>query len=361
MIDFVRRSSLAPILEKVEAGERLSVEEGAALYRSNDLLALGAMANLVRERLHGDNTYYVRNQHINPTNICYAGCTFCAFAKPARGPGAYRMSIEAVERAARERLDEPIREVHIVGGLDPGAPYDYYLDAVSAVKRVRPDVNVKAYTCVEVAYFAKRFKRSVPQVLRDLVDAGLDSMPGGGAEIFADRVRREICPGKADADEWLEIARTAHNMGIRSNATMLYGHIETPEERADHLDSLRRLQDETGGFLAFIPLAFHPENTGLAHLSPPTGIDDLKNIAIARLMLDNFDHIKAYWIMISPKVAQVSLAFGADDLDGTVVQEKIVHDAGAKTPQEVTERDLVRLIRDAGRIPIERDALYNFV
>jgi len=352
-------AALAAISEKVIAGERLSAEDGLALYASHDILALGWMANHVRERMHGDAVYYNVNRHINYTNICAASCKFCAFGRFPKQPGAYAMTLEEAFRSAGEGYSEAVTEFHIVGGLNSALPFQYYLDLLSGLKERFPKVHLKCFTMVEIAYFARLFRMTTREVLEKLKAAGLDSMPGGGAEIFAPRVREQICDHKIDGGDWIRIAREAHEMGVKTNATMLYGHIENDEDRVDHLLQLRSLQDETGGFQAFIPLRFHPDNTQLAHLPGSTGIDDLKQIAVSRLLLDNFAHIKAYWQMLTPKLAQTALRFGADDMDGTVVEEKIYHDAGADTPQGMTRAELVRLIEAAGRKPIERDTLYR--
>jgi aminodeoxyfutalosine synthase len=350
---------LEPIAAKVLAGERLTADDGLALYRSPDLLALGWLANFVREKRHGNVCYFNVNRHINPTNVCVAHCRLCAFGRSPDAPGAYTYALEEIFQRAAQGVAEGATEFHIVGGLHPDLPFNYFLDLIRGLKERFPHIHLKAFTMVEVGYFARITKLSIRETLERLKQAGVDSLPGGGAEIFNPRVRKVICDHKVSGRMWLEIARTAHRLGLRSNATMLYGHIETEEERVEHLLLLRELQDETRGFVAFIPLAFHPENTALAHLPKTTGFDDLKNIAVARLLLDNFDHIKAYWIMLTPKVAQIALRFGANDLDGTVIEEKIYHDAGATTPQQMTRQDLERLIRTAGRVPIERDTLYR--
>jgi aminodeoxyfutalosine synthase len=350
---------LVPIREKVEAGGRLSFDDAVTLFRSNDLLAIGYLANLVRERLHGNTTYFNVNRHINPTDVCVASCRLCAFGKQVRDPKAYTMSLEEVWHRAGEGYSEAATEFHIVGGLHPELTLDWYCEMLRGLKLRFPQVHLKAFTMVEIAYLARRTKISIRETLERLRDAGMDSMPGGGAEIFNERVRRIICDHKIDGNEWLETARVAHELGLRSNCTMLYGHIENEEDRVDHLVRLRGLQDETHGFVTFIPLAFHPQNTALSHISKTTGFDDLKNIAIARLMLDNIPHVKAYWIMMTPKVAQVALRFGANDIDGTVVEEKIYHEAGATTSQSMRRGELLRLIKLAGRTPVERDTLYR--
>jgi aminodeoxyfutalosine synthase len=352
---------LAPILAKVETGERLTGDDGLALYRTNDILALGYMANLVRERLHGNVTYFNVNRHINPTDVCVASCKLCAFGKKARDPKAYTMSLEEIWQRAGEGLTDSVTEIHIVGGLHPELTLDWYCEMLAGLKQRYPHVHLKALTMVEIAYLARRSRLSFEDVLRRLKEAGMDSMPGGGAEIFNERVRRIICDHKIDGNEWLDVARVAHKLGIKSNCTMLYGHLENEEDRVDHLLRLRALQDETGGFVTFIPLAFHPDNTPLAHIAPTTGFDDLKNIAAARLLLDNIPHIKAYWVMLTPRIAQIAQRFGADDIDGTVVEERIYHDAGATTSQGLRRGELLRLIREAGREPVERDTAYRRV
>ena len=352
-------SRLKPILEKVEHGERLSFDDGVTMYRSSDILAIGYMANLVRERLHGDVTYFNVNRHINPTDVCVASCRLCAFGKRAKDPKAYTMSLEEVWHRAGEGYSEAVTEFHIVGGLHPELSLDWFCQMLRGLKERFPQVHLKAFTMVEVAFLAQRAKISIRETLERLIDAGVDSVPGGGAEIFSERVRRIICDHKIDGTEWLKTAQTAHELGLKSNCTMLYGHIETDEDRADHLVKLREVQDKTRGFVTFIPLAFHPDNTALHHIPKTTGFLDLKNIAIARLMLDNIPHVKDSWIMMTPKIAQIALRFGADDIDGTVVEEKIYHDAGATTSQGMRRGELLRLIREAGRVPMERDTLYR--
>jgi aminodeoxyfutalosine synthase len=354
-------SLLEPIAAKVLAAQRLSAEDGLALFESHDMLALGWLANHVREKRHGDICYFNVNRHINPTNVCVAHCKLCAFGRSPEAPGAYTFALEEIFQRAAQGVAEGATEFHIVGGLHPDLPFDYYLDLIRGLKQRFPHVHLKAFTAVEVHYYSRLAKLSLREVLVRMKEAGVDSLPGGGAEIFHPRVRRIICDHKVSGQMWLQIARTAHELGMRSNATMLYGHVETHEERVDHLLRLRELQDQTHGFQTFIPLAFHPANTPLSHLPGPTGLDDLKTIAAARLLLDNFDHIKAYWIMLTPRIAQVALRFGADDLDGTVVEEKIYHDAGATTPEYMSRVELERLIRAAGRVPVERDTLYNRV
>ncbi len=350
---------LKPIAEKVLAGERLGFDDGVALYRSSDLLAIGWLGNYVREKRYGNACYYNVNRHINPTNVCVAHCRLCAFGRSPDAPGAYTFALEEIFERGAQGVAQGATEFHLVGGLHPDLPFQYFLDLLRGLKQRCPGVHLKAFTMVEVGYFSRISKLSIRDTLLALKEAGVDSLPGGGAEIFHPRVRKVICDHKVSGQQWLNIARTAHQIGLRSNATMLYGHIETEEERVDHLLQLRALQDETRGFVAFIPLAFHPENTALSHLPKPTGFADLKNIAISRLLLDNFDHIKAYWIMLTPRIAQIALRFGADDIDGTVVEEKIYHDAGATTAQFTPRAELERLIREAGRVPVERDTFYR--
>ncbi len=361
MVHFIEQAGLGSVLRKIEDGERLSLDDGMRLYQCPDITALGYLANFVRNRKNGDTTYFIYNQHINYSNICTNLCKFCAFGKEKESALAYEMSVDDVKEKVRLRLDEPITEIHMVGGIHPDLPFSYYLDLLRGIKEVRPEVHIQAFTCVEIAHLAELAGKTVEAALEDLREAGLGSLPGGGAEVFSPRIRQLTCEKKISGNDWLEIAKTAHRMGLHSNATMLYGHVETYEERLEHLDALRRAQDETGGFLAFIPLAFHPKNTELAHLSNTTGVDDLKNMAVARLMLDNFPHIKAYWVMLGPKLAQIALSFGADDMDGTVKEEVITHMAGAETEQAIGSETLIRLIREAGRIPVERDTLYNCI
>jgi aminodeoxyfutalosine synthase len=350
---------LKPILDKVIAGERLSFDDGVLLYRSPDILTAGYMANMVRERLHGNITYFNVNRHINPTDVCVASCRLCAFGKRVKDPKAYTMSLEQVWTRAAEGWSESITEFHIVGGLHPELTLDWYCEMLRGLKDRFPEVHLKAFTMVEIAYLARRQKISIRETIQKLIDAGVDSLPGGGAEVFSERVRRIICDHKIDGNEWLETARTAHEMGLKSNCTMLYGHLETEEDRVDHLIKLREVQDDTKGFVTFIPLAFHPDNTPLEHIPRTTGYMDIREIAVSRLMLDNIPHIKAYWIMMTPAVAQIAQRFGANDIDGTVVEERIYHDAGATTSQGMRRSDLLRLIREAGREPVERDTAYR--
>ncbi len=362
MLQRLKTSGLGLIAEKVEARERLSLEDGVMLFRSPDLLALGWLANRERERRHGARTYFNHNLRLEATNVCEASCLFCSFARLQEGmPGSHTMSVEQMLDKLRQRSDQPLTEVHIVNGLHPGLPFSYYTDILSGLKRVRPGIHLKCFTAVEIAFFADHYGKTDRQVLEELKAAGLDSLPGGGAEIFAPRVRQKISHDKCDGARYLAIHRIAHSLNMRTNVTMLYGHIETIEERVDHLLQTRALQDETGGLQAFIPLAFHPDNNQMRKLPPPSATDTLKVHAVARLMLDNVDHIKAYWISCGVEVAQTALWFGADDLDGTVQEETIYHMAGSSTPTALSTADIEQLIWDAGREPIERDTLYNVV
>lgn len=352
------------IRAKVDAGQRLSFDEGVFLYNEADLFDLGTMANTVRERKNGNVAYYNVNTHINPTNVCVYRCIFCAFRADLKSDKGYVMSDEQIVQRAAEAAHRGATELHIVGGLHHQLPYDWYLHVVRIIHEAQPRLHLKAYTAVEWDWFARLTGRSTRDILAEFKDAGLGSLPGGGAEIFHPEVRDKICEHKADADSWIRIHREAHQLGLRSNATMLYGHIEETRHRIDHLIRLRELQDETGGFQTFIPLAFHPDNTKLGHdhqIKKPSILMDLRTMAVSRLMLDNFPHIKAYWIMLGIPTAQLALSYGADDIDGTVVHEKIYHDAGSDSPQEMTVAELRRLIEEAGRVPVERDTLYNHV
>lgn len=355
-------ATLEPIAAKVVAGERLSREDGIALYASNDLIGIGQMADHVRTRINGERVYFMVNRHINPTNICRNRCKFCAFARNADEEGAYEMTLDTVAEAAAEGAADGAYEIHIVSGLHPDWDYDFYLDMVRRTRAAVPDhVIVQAFTAVEIEHMAIISKKTTREVLADLKDAGLDALPGGGAEIFSDRTRMAAWDKKTKSDVWLRIHGEAHELGIATNCTMLYGHIETHEERVDHLIRLREQQDKTGGFLAFIPLAFHPANTELEDLPATTGFDDLKTLAIARLMLDNIPHIKAFWIMVGLKIAQIATSFGVDDIDGTVVEERITHMAGATTPEALSKDDLVNMIAETGHTAVERDTLYRVV
>ena len=362
MHDRLAAARLLDIADKLAAGCRLDLEDGVRLFESPDLLALGWLANRERERRHGARTYFNYNIRIEATNVCVASCLFCAFARLRPGDaGAYTMSLEEAWDKLRRRAHQPLTEVHVVNGLHPDLPFTYYTDLLRGFKRIRPSIHLKCFTAVEIAFFADLYGMTDEGVLRELMSAGLDSLPGGGAEIFAERVRKKIAHDKCGTDRYLDIHRTAHRLGLRSNVTMLYGHIETAEERVDHMLRARRLQDETQGFQAFIPLAFHPDNNQMRKLPAPTAADSLRVHAVARLMLDNIPHIKAFWIATGVEVAQTALWFGADDLDGTVQEEKIYHMAGARTPESITTRELERLVRAAGRDPVERDTFYNVV
>jgi aminodeoxyfutalosine synthase len=358
----IAAAGLSDVAEKLDAGVRLDLEDGVRLFDTPDLLALGWLANRDRERRHAARTYYNYNIRIEATNVCVASCLFCAFARLKPGDAdAYTMSLEEVWGKLRSRADQPLTEIHVVNGLHPDLPFDYYTEMLRGLKRIRPSIHLKCFTAVEIAFFADLYGMTDEQVLRELMAAGLDSLPGGGAEIFAERVRRKICHDKADADRWLSIHRLAHRLGMRSNVTMLYGHIETAAERVDHMIRARDLQEETGGFQAFIPLAFHPDNNQMRKLPAPSAADTLRVHAVARLVVDNIPHVKAFWIATGVDVAQASLWFGVDDLDGTVQEEKIYHMAGARTPEAMTTGEIRCLIRAAGREPIERDTLYNIV
>jgi aminodeoxyfutalosine synthase len=352
---------LTDILKKVEAGERLSFDDGVQLFRSQDIFAIGRMASIVRERLNNRRAYYVVNHHINYSNICKNACKFCAFSRKPAAAGAYQMSLEEIYHRGHEAAQSGAPELHIVGGTHPDLPLDWYLDMLSGLKERFPELHLQAFTAVEIAQMAEIGGLTIHQTLQKLIEAGLGSIPGGGAEVFSPRVRAELCPEKLPGEKWLEVMQTAHALGLKSNATMLYGHIETFEERVEHLLRLRSAQDESGGFQAFIPLSFHPENTSLDYLAGPGAVDDLKTLAISRLLLDNFPHIKAFWIMLGVKLSQVSLFFGADDLNGTVVYEKITHSAGAKTPEHLKLDEIVALIVEAGFEPVERDTIYNLI
>jgi aminodeoxyfutalosine synthase len=352
---------MAEVRDKVEAGWRLSFDDGLFLDREADLFTLGELANHVRERKNGNVTYYNVNEHLNPTNVCVYRCTFCAFRADLKSARGYVMTDDQIVQRAREAHERGCTELHIVGGLHHQMPYEWYRDIIRLIHDAYPDLHLKAWTAVEWDWFSRLTGRPTRELLAEMKEVGLGSLPGGGAEIFHPEVRSKICEHKADAEEWLRIHREAHELGLRSNATMLYGHIEKPEHRIDHLIRLRQLQDQTGGFQTFIPLAFHPENTRLSHIAKPSGLTDLRVMALSRLMLDNFPHIKAYWVMLGIQTAQVALSYGADDLDGTVVHEKIYHDAGSDSPQELSIAQIRRLIEEAGRTPVERDTLYHEV
>jgi aminodeoxyfutalosine synthase len=352
---------LRTIHHKVYGGERLTFEEGVYLDESVDLHTLGQLANVVRERKNGNYAFYNTNIHLNPTNVCVYRCRFCAFRADLKADRAYTFTDEMIRDRVLEGRAAGATEIHVVGGLHHKKKFDWYVNVVRVIHETCPEIHIKAWTPVEIGWFAMISQQSIRSIIEIMVEAGLGSMPGGGAEIFDPDVRRQICEHKADSEVWFDVHRTAHELGLRSNATMLYGHIENARHRVDHLLKLRELQDQTGGFQTFIPLAFHPENTEMSHLRKPDGLFDLRMMSLSRLLLDNFDHIKAYWIMLGEQTAQLALSYGADDIDGTVVHELIYHDAGAKTPEGMTVDQLHRLIREAGREPMERDTLYRRV
>ncbi|MBI4430265.1 MAG: aminofutalosine synthase MqnE [Candidatus Omnitrophica bacterium] len=352
--------NLEIIWEKLAHGERLNSEDGVRLYRSNDIVTLGQLALEAKEKQFGKTVYFSNNLYINPTNICDVGCYFCAFARPEDAPDAYVISLEEIGQRVREAVERfNVHEVHIVGGLYEKLSFDYFAGIVSVIKEASPSLFVKAFTAVEIDFLAKMGKMSIRECLLELKRRGLDSLPGGGAEILGERVRKKICPQKITGKEWIDIHREAHEVGLVTNATMLYGHVEGPEDRVEHMIMIRDLQDETGGFRSFVPLAFHPKNTKLDHISPTDGMLDLKNFAVARLLMDNVPHIKAYWTTLGMKMAQVSLYFGVDDFAGTNINEKIMHDAGASSPVETTRKEIVRLIKEAGFEPCEVDSSYS--
>ena len=358
----LRAAGLTDVDDKLRSAERLTLEDGMRLFETPDLLAVGWLANREREKRHGARTYFNYNLRLEPTNVCEASCMFCSFARLQPGmPEAYTMSLEDAWDKLRQRANQPLTELHIVNGLNPELPFSYYTDLLKGFKRIRPGIHLKCFTAVEIAFFADLYGMTDEQVLRELIEAGLNSLPGGGAEIFAERVRKKICHDKCGSDRYLEIHKLAHRLGLRTNVTMLYGHIETREERVDHMLRARAVQDETGGFQAFIPLAFHPDNNQMRKLPAPSATETLRVHAVSRLMLDNIPHVKAFWIATGVEVAQIALWFGVDDLDGTVQEEKIYHMAGARTPEAMTTHAIRRLIRAAGRDPVERDTLYNVV
>lgn len=354
-------SALIPIAEKAAAGERLSFDDGMTLYESRDLTGVGRIANEVRNGRFGDKAFYVYNQHINYTNICSNMCSFCAYAEEENSDKGYTWTIDQIRERIMERIDEPIRELHIVGGLNRELPFSYFTDMLKMIREVRPQASIKAFTAVEIDYLSNLSGKSLEETVAILKDAGLMMMPGGGAEVMSDRVHDELFPRKIGKDRWLEVTEAVHRTGLTTNATMLYGHIETLEERVNHLLTLRALQDKTGGFSAFIPLAFHSRNTKLAHIPPTTAFEDLKTISVSRLLLDNIPHIKAYWVMIGEKLAQTALFFGADDLDGTIIEERITHTAGATSAKGLSQNRMEHLIRSAGLTPVQRDSFYNEV
>jgi aminodeoxyfutalosine synthase len=350
------------IKERILAGERLTARDALRLFENDDIFSLGTLASAVAEKKNGKKAYFIRNRHINPTNICVNRCRFCAFSRSKGQEGAFALTFEEIIDKLRPEVHalHPISEVHIVGGLHPEWPFQYYLEMIAGIRKQFPKLHIKAFTAVEVDYLSRISGLSLEKTLDALKKRGLGSMPGGGAEIFAPTVRNRLCPEKISGKRWLEVMRAAHNAGVRTNATMLYGHIETFADRVDHLLKLRKLQDETGGFQAFIPLAYHPKNTRIRG-KYTSGIDDLKTIAVSRLVLDNFAHIKAYWIMLGEKISQLALRFGADDVDGTIIEEKITHAAGGLTAEQLTAEQLAHMIRKAGRVPVERDSFYRQV
>ncbi len=353
--------ALLPIYEKVITNNRLSFDDGVLLYNSHNLTGVGYLANIVRERMHESRTYFVRNQHINYTNICNKFCKFCSFYAKKGGPTPYEMSLEKIKSVVEQYLHHPITEIHIVGGVNPRLDYSYYLDMLKIVKELRPDVHIKAFTAVEITEIARVGKVTIEQALRDLIESGLDSLPGGGIEVLSDRVHQELFEKKIGGDEWLEVARVAAKLGLKQYATMLYGHIETVEERVEHLIKLRELQDETGHFLCMTPLSFHPQKTELEHIPGQSGYNDLRNIAVSRLMLDNFPHIKSFWIMNTPEITQLSLWYGADDADGLVQDYEITYKEGefGNKKQYLTYDNMRKMILEASRTPVERDSLYK--
>ena len=359
--DLIDRAGLGAIRDKVLAGERLGVDEGLRLYACDELPVLGYLANIVRERLNGAATYYVRNQHINYTNVCNKLCKFCSFYVKPKDERGYVLSPDQVAARVAAYAEAPITEIHMVGGVNPKLPYEYYLDVLRAMKEARPAAHLKAFTMIEIAQIQRIAKKPLEEIFADMKAAGLESLPGGGAEVFSDRVQGDLFWTKADSEQWLEIAATAHRAGLPTNATMLYGHIENAEEKAYHLARLREVQDETGGVLCYIPLSFHPERTELEDLPGPTGCLDLKELAIGRLMLDNFPHVKTFWIMNTIEISQTALWYGADDIDGTVMDYEITRKSFEATRQRLTQAELLDRIVEAGRKPVERDSLYNVV
>ena len=359
--DLIDRAGLGAIRDKVLAGERLGVDEGLRLYACDELPVLGYLANIVRERLNGAATYYVRNQHINYTNVCNKLCKFCSFYVKPKDERGYVLSPDQVAARVAAYAEAPITEIHMVGGVNPKLPYEYYLDVLRAMKEARPAAHLKAFTMIEIAQIQRIAKKPLDEIFADMKAAGLESLPGGGAEVFSDRVQGDLFWTKADSEQWLEIAATAHRAELPTNATMLYGHIENAEEKAYHLARLREVQDETGGFLCYIPLSFHPERTELEDLPGPTGCLDLKELAIGRLMLDNFPHVKTFWIMNTIEISQTALWYGADDIDGTVMDYEITRKSFEATRQRLTQAELLDRIVEAGRKPVERDSLYNVV
>lgn len=352
-------SLFSRIESKLSQKQRLTPEDALALYESSDLVALGKLANAVREEKHGAKSYFIINRHIDYSNVCVLSCKFCAFARKPGEEGAWEFTTDQILEKVRDGLKVGITEIHMVGGFHPTHPWEFYTGTLKAVKKIAPDLHIKAFTAAEIRYFSRKFKKTQEEVLSELRIAGLDSMPGGGAEIFDEAVRKEICGPKGPAHYWIETHKLAHAMGFKSNATMLYGHVENIAHRVDHMNRIRDLQDETGGFLSFIPLAFNPKDTEYETNGYTSGVDDLKTLAIARLFMDNIRHIKAYWIMSGVETAQLAQYFGADDMHGTVMEENITHMAGAVAPEMLATQRMASLIREAGRVPVQRDSLYN--
>ncbi len=359
MHSVLERSEIADILEKVESQERLTFEDGVRLFQTKDLAALGYAANIVRERFNGKKAYYVINHHINYSNICWDTCRFCAFARKPGQAGAYEFTLDDIFEKVQKLQGTRISELHIVGGLHPSLKWDYYVDMLRGIKKILPEVSIKMLTAVEIDWLARITRKSIETVIAELIEAGMDSIPGGGAEIFAPDVRKEICPNKISAERWMEIHEAAHKQGLRTGVTMLYGHIESIEDRVDHILRAREQQDRSGGFINFIPLSFHPDNTEYAHIPQASGVTDLKCLAVSRLLLDNIPHIKSYWVSSTLPLAQIALSYGADDLDGTIEEERIYHMAGAKTPQLTAEERLIAAIQETGYVPVRRDTYYQ--
>ncbi len=361
----IKKSGLDTIYQKVMDSERLSFEDGVRLFETRDLSTVGYIANIVRERLHANRSYFVRNRQLNPTNVCEYSCMFCSFYRREGEEGGYTMTMEDIARRIREGLTYGIQEIHITSGLHPQLPFSYYTDMLRTIKEIAPHLHIKAFTAVEIEYYAQHYHMSIREVLEKLMASGLEAMPGGGAEIFADRVRKKICDEKSTAEGWFRVHETAHELGLLTNATMLYGHIERYDERIDHLIRLRTLQDKSkdakGHFNTFIPLKYQHENNRLEKLPPTSAFEDLKVVAVSRLMLDNFPNIKAYWVVIGKRLAQMALSYGANEIEGTILEERIMSMAGTDSAHGMTESELIKLIADAGRQPIERDALYNVI
>ena len=361
MATLLQDPKLAAISEKVRNGERLTIEDGLILYDTPDLLSVAQLANEVNEKKNGDNVYFIEHMYINPTNVCEASCSFCGFKRKPGEEGAYTMDSDELLKYVSDRWNDNIKEFHIVGGHNNEVPFDYYLDTVRTLKKHYPDVTVKAYTGAEIEFFARIAGLSMKEVLQELIKAGLDTLPGGGAEILTERYRAKMSPEKASTDEWLEAHEIAHGLGLKTHATMLYGSIDTYEERLIHMDRLRQLQDKTNGYMVFIPLAMQPRKLNAGLTRRTSAFDDMRTIAISRLMLDNFDHIKAYWINIGPQLTQMALTFGSSDIHGTLIEERISHSVGALTSQGITRKELIHMIKGANKVPVERDTFYNVI